>query len=805
MILCFGAYATILMKCALPGTTNRVMVSTLVGTIDAGNRYGDKANDTSVSRLMNCAGNFPSIQVESTDGPIRSIVGAQTNVVALARSASTAALAEKFGRVMDLLDEDKKKSAVGALLKLISSDASLAENHRAMFIRCMGCAADSIIEEKEINLPVFLAGLFLYTVLTNENTRGKETLKVIKSDEYWEGLRSVSLRSGAAADLPEGHRVYMDRLYEKYNRIPTILYKEALTPFRDYYVPNNIEYRVPDPIKRHTYRVAQINGVTISRLLEISRYLVLSGTGGLGKSMMMRYLTLSMIDCFDRLGLIPFFIPLKDFETEFDSMLDYVFNVTRNLWPELTITQLDALLQKGCALLLFDGLDEIHTSKLGDFTKKMNAFQDRYPDNAFVISSRPYSNFQSFARSTVLQLQPFTKPQALELVDRYNYRADAPKLQARFRSQLDHELYRTHAGFSDNPLLLSIMMLTFEMDAEVPTVKYLFYQEAYTVLSRRHDAMKDGYTRRLATGWTANQFADYFAFFCAMTYRDGKVAFTLAEMDQYFRPLVRKYSLQNVSVDDFIYDLINNLCLMYQDGLNYGFIHRSFQEYFCAKFFNAQLDELLVHVIPLFDRNDTTKKGDKALEMLYQMKPKAVEKYLIMPYLEKLIADCKQAQGIWTFLEKIYPDYEIADGEAYTDDEHCAPQSNLYEFILDLYHVPLLSPEAGDYPGIGFYTQMSMVYREDTREDDWKDSLPIDYDLYYGEPEETGRVYAVTWATVHADAERWPDLLAGFIEAVEDPNKAFMAEYLSIQKLLADLKAKLAVVPDAGNLFDIMS
>ena len=516
MVLCFGAYAAILMKCALPGTTNRVMVSTLVGTIDAGNRYGDKANDTSVSRLMNCAGNFPSIQVESTDGPIRSIVGAQTNAVALARSASTAALAEKFGPVMDLLDEDKKKSAVGALLKLISSDASLAENHRAMFIRCMGGVVDNIIEEKEVNLPVFLAGLFLYTVLTNENTRGKETLKVIKSDAFWEGLRSVSLRSGAAADLPAGHRGYMDRLYEKYNRIPTILYKEALTPFRDYYVPNNIEYRVPDPNKRHTYRVAQINGVTISRLLEISRYLVLSGTGGLGKSMMMRYLTLSMIDCFDRLGLIPFFIPLKDFETEFDSMLEYVFDVTRNLWPELTITQLDALLQKGCALLLFDGLDEIHTSKLGDFTKKMNAFQDRYPDNAFVISSRPYSNFQSFARSTVLQLQPFTKPQALELVDRYNYRADAPKLQARFRSQLDHELYRTHAGFSDNPLLLSIMMLTFEMDAEVPTVKYLFYQEAYTVLSRRHDAMKDGYTRRLATGWTANQFADYFAFFCAM-------------------------------------------------------------------------------------------------------------------------------------------------------------------------------------------------------------------------------------------------------------------------------------------------
>ena len=103
--------------------------------------------------------------------------------------------------------------------------------------------------------------------------------------------------------------------------------------------------------------------------------------------------------------------------------------------------ELIGLLQSGKALLLFDGLDEIPTSSLAIFTKQLNAFIDRYTTNTYIISSRPYSNFQSFTRFMVLRLQPFTKRQALELVDRFNYRADAPKLQANFRNLLETTLY----------------------------------------------------------------------------------------------------------------------------------------------------------------------------------------------------------------------------------------------------------------------------------------------------------------------------------------------------------------------------
>lgn len=814
MILCFGTYANILMKCSLPGTKKRVMVSTLVGTIDPDNAYGDDSNSTSVSRLLNCSRDFPSIEIDFSMGPIRTVGGTLTNIIALAKNTDTSEIKNKFEPVIALLDEDKKAAVIGAIHHVIQNDETLESNHRSLFTKCMGDTAANIVKNHNVDIKSFLAGLFLYTVLTNENTAGKDSLPEIKENGFIERFSSYPVNFCSAKTdveetetnyvIPNGLTSYMEALRNKYNRIPTILYKEALTPFNNYYVPNNIEWHKLIPGERFRYEIKIIQNVTITKLMEVSRYIVLSGTGGLGKSMMMRRLLISCIDNYKDQGLIPFFIPLKDYDTSFNTMIEYVYAAASPLWSELSVESLENILTNGKAIFLFDGLDEVHASMLSDFTKKMNAFQDRYANNAFVISSRPYSNFQSFNRSTVIYLRPFTKSQAIDLVKRYNYRSDAPRLQERFLTQLDNELYANHKGFSDNPLLLSIMMLTFEMDAEVPSVKYLFYQEAYTVLSRRHDAMKDGYSRKLATGWNANQFADYFAYFCAITYSDGKISFTLTEIEHYFRLLKKKYNIKDVTTDDFIYDLINNLCLMYQDGLSYSFIHRSFQEYFCAKYFNAQLDELLVHVIHLFDRDDRTKKVDTALEMLYDMKPKAVEKYMIIPYIKGLIEDCESKDGIWTFLDRLYDDYEMADGEAWADEDNCKPHSNLYEFILHLYNVELITPNPENYPRIEAFLQDTLVYREDTKEDDWKDNLPYDYEDEYGEPTVTGNLYVIDW---HKARQKNSTLRYStpFISAVEDPCNAFMKEYNAIKQLLKQLEEKYsASVEPTANLFDLM-
>ena len=47
---------------------------------------------------------------------------------------------------------------------------------------------------------------------------------------------------------------------------------------------------------------------------------------------------------------------------------------------------------------------------------------------------------------------------------------------------------------------------------------------------------------------------------------------------------------------DFLKDLTDNLCIMYIEGENIYFIHRSFQEYFAALFFSTYYDDKLLQL-----------------------------------------------------------------------------------------------------------------------------------------------------------------------------------------------------------------
>ena len=255
MILCFGTYANILMKCSLRGTTNRSMVSTLTGTIDPDNKYGDKNNDTAVSRLMNCTGKFPNIQIDPYNGAIRTVGGTLTNIIALAKSISISEIENRFDSVIALLDEDKKAAVIGAMHHVIRNDDTLEGNHRSLFTRCMGDTAANTVNNHYVDLKSFLARLFLYTVLTNENTAGQDSLSEIKEKGFIERFisypvsfvsKTEAISTPSSNEIPDGINGYLQKLKDKYDSITTLLYKDTPRPFYDFYVCNNVRKEVRD-------------------------------------------------------------------------------------------------------------------------------------------------------------------------------------------------------------------------------------------------------------------------------------------------------------------------------------------------------------------------------------------------------------------------------------------------------------------------------------------------------------------------------------------------------------------------------
>ena len=113
-----------------------------------------------------------------------------------------------------------------------------------------------------------------------------------------------------------------------------------------------------------------------------------------------------------------------------------------------------------------DGLDEIQSTIRENFDTDLEAFIKSYPGNTIVITSRPVFSFITYSKFSVFDIQELTKEQALELVQKLEFWDTAAK--ENFMKDLDRHLYTSHYQFASNPLLLTIMLMTYTTFGEVP-------------------------------------------------------------------------------------------------------------------------------------------------------------------------------------------------------------------------------------------------------------------------------------------------------------------------------------------------
>lgn len=418
---------------------------------------------------------------------------------------------------------------------------------------------------------------------------------------------------------------YLENSYEKYSKVKTILYRTEPK-----FIYNFFEF--PNLIKDHRTRIESND---INNLLEVSNFLIIKGTGGIGKSTFMKHLFINELSKKD---LIPVFVELKDLnDIEGDYCInDFIFDKLYNLGSEINKDYLEYALQSGCFLFLLDGYDEITSNKKKTFLTKLTNFCDRYSKNYFIVSSRPYSDFVEFQRFTVLDLCTFTKEQAISLIGKIDYDEN---IKSSFCKALEEELYDRHTSFASNPLLLNIMLLTFDNYAEIPEKLHLFYANAFETLYSKHDATKGGYKRELKSNLSFDLFKKLFSYFCFITYYQGKVEFTYDELVAF----LKKVKIENVSFDieSIIDDLVNSICVIYKDGLNYRFAHRSFQEYFTAIFLKELSDENLCKMgLEMIKKDSFRATHDSVFPMLYDMSEERVEQNIFVPLLEKIEANC---------------------------------------------------------------------------------------------------------------------------------------------------------------------
>ena len=490
------------------------------------------------------------------------------------------------------------------------------------------------------------------------------------------------------AGLSDRYRTYLSRAYEKHSRKKTFLY-EMQRDFYGFFVCNDLKRREAlcrGERKNEIRKDYVLRNAGVDSFREEHRFIVLSGTGGMGKSMMMTHFMLDTIRKSKDTGEVPVLAMLRDYNPSAGSLLDFIFCELKRHDVKLQMSDLVELLQSGKGVILFDGLDEIRCENSRSFYKEMEILVDSYPAASYIISSRPTMNFRGLSRFTVYDLQAFSQEQAVEMIEKLDQSVVDPVIKRDFVQDLKDNRFgfrhKERTEFLGNPLFLTIMLLTYEGNHDIPTERYLFYEQAYEAMAKKHDAAKS-LTREFETGLNSREFQNYFGEFCAITYEQEKYDFTPEEISGYFQEVIEANELETTP-EAFIEDVTGKICLIYKDGGKYYFVHRSFQEYFVAYFFSRQLEQRFGAVLDILTVRDEMDHNSMVLPMLYDMEPEKTELCIFIPFLEKVFQEKDEKREYRNFLQYFYPFicYDQGDVNGYFAQE---ADSSIYQFIAERY------------------------------------------------------------------------------------------------------------------------
>lgn len=374
---------------------------------------------------------------------------------------------------------------------------------------------------------------------------------------------------------------YLKNASKRYNQVKTLA---TGTDSRNIIGRNNFYVKIGV-----NYKGQEINTSTVDNLIEINNNILIEGTGGAGKSMLSRYLFLQTVH---EGKYIPVLVELRKVSEQSSG------NISIRSLIETCMAQFDVQLPEdeftyslrlGKYVFLLDGFDEVKNETSLEVAEKIQEFCSKYPYNKYIMTSRPTDCYMPLETFTHMKTMPMNKQQAIELASKI-WRVDS-KIQE-FCKQLDNELFETHKSFAENPLLLSMMFLTFMRNLDIPDHLADFYEKVYEALYSKHDSSDKGYYRRDFQCKTLDekQFRLLFARFCFQTYLHNKYEFSQSEILDLLRKnadfLIRenaKFSnLTDFNAEDYLKDLKRAVCVIVADGTVLRFAHRSFQTYFAA-------------------------------------------------------------------------------------------------------------------------------------------------------------------------------------------------------------------------------
>lgn len=415
---------------------------------------------------------------------------------------------------------------------------------------------------------------------------------------------------------------YLENTIHSISQIKTLIYR---------HVPKFLYlfYEYPDI----QYKEQTISTANAQDILDINNKLIVTGIGGIGKSLLLKHFFLNIAQYGH---YIPVLIELRKFnqmDSKEISLYDAIYQNLSDNGFKLEDKYYKYSLDAGGYVILLDGFDEVNRDKTQKVFAQIESFSQRYNKNHFIVSSRPSDCFVGWNDFHELFLCDLTKEQALNLIQKIDF---DEAIKKPFSTALDSKLFDSYQSFASNPLLLTIMLLTFSNHAALPDNPNDFYEQAFSTLFNGHDATKDYFVRDIRSRLSYENFKTIFSYICFKSFFKGDFEFSETSLRHYIELAQRKYVSLSFTVEEFQEDLTVSVCMLIKDGLTYRFIHRSFQEYFAAWFTCKLTDHEQNKLLTAYLSECSIDITDRYFEILFDLQPDKVNQVVLCPGIKKL-------------------------------------------------------------------------------------------------------------------------------------------------------------------------
>jgi HEAT repeat protein len=338
---------------------------------------------------------------------------------------------------------------------------------------------------------------------------------------------------------------------------------------------------------------------------------VFVGDPGAGKTTLLKYLTLKSIDIsLAELPNLPIHIELHAFASSgYQELLDFASAV----WEERygfpkgdARAYMEEQLEVGKALLLLDALDETAVGSTieeaeNSYKRIANAIlrvATRFHRSPIVVTARKAGYHQHIRLSgfTELEVLEFRTEDIQQFIHAWFASHPTPPKHAT-ASDLSARLERNQRmqSLAANPLLLSLIVMVYEEQLDLPDRRAELYNRCTELLLTRWDASRDIARLREFKPDRKRQLLEVIAWHF---HRQGERYFPereILEVIANFLPVAGLAAEKNSRVLEEI--TAENGLLKEQAHGWYGFLHLTLQEYFVAQYVTEynKLEELLLH------------------------------------------------------------------------------------------------------------------------------------------------------------------------------------------------------------------